>query len=162
MAKKKKPTGLRPRQRKFVQALANGANSLGQAAIEAGYSDKNPRQTGSQVLKGIQAKMSDILDRHGLTDDVLIDKYLRPLLSANIVRAFAPQGKVIYSKKMADNDTRRQTLDMAFKLKGAYSPKTEEEARLTQHFTGPTVIVLDIARPNRDAVQRQNEKEATR
>lgn len=147
MAKKKKT--LRPRQRKFVEALAKGATTIGEAAIAAGYSDKNPGQSGYQALKGIQAKMSDILDRHGLTDDVLIEKHLIPLLKAMTTKHFAHNGKVISKRDYKDNDTRRQTLDMAFRLKGAFAPKTEEEARLTQHFTGPTVIVLDIARPKR-------------
>jgi hypothetical protein len=148
MSKKKKKR-LTARQKKFIQVLATGTKTQGQAAIAAGYSPKNANQSARQVMDSIRAKMPEVLERHGLTDDALIHEHLLPLLNAKIVRAFTHKGRVIYSKPLADNDTRRQTLDMTFKLKGSYAPKTEEEAHISQQFMGPTVIVLDLPRPKR-------------
>lgn len=163
MSKRKKPSTKRPslnaRQTQLVKELAKG-KSITQAGIAAGYSAKHARQNAHQALEGIRAKMSDVLDRHGLTDDVLIDKYLRPLLSANTTKHFAHQGKVVSARTYKDNETRRQSLDMAFRLKGSFAPKTEEEAHIAQQFLGPTVLILDIPRPKRpvsptsDAIQK--------
>ena len=148
MAKKKKNKRITQRERKFIQALPVSA-TLGEAAVAAGYSDKNPRQSGFQAMEGLRAKFSDLLDRHGLTDDALIDKYLLPLLSAKTTKHFAHHGKIVSTRSYSDNTTRFNALDATFRLKGAYSPKTEEEARINQQFTGPTVIVLDLPRPKR-------------
>lgn len=146
---KKKNIRLNKRQHRLVKNLVKGMDNAS-ALTDAGYSAKHPRQSVHQALEGIRAKMPDVLDRHGFTDDALIDKYLRPLLSARITKVFAHKGKIKDRVQLSDNETRRQTLDMAFRLKGAYSPKTEEEARVTQQFTGPTVIVLDLPRPKRE------------
>lgn len=156
MSKRKKPTAkrpsLNPRQATLVKELAKG-KTIKQAGIAAGYSPNHARQGAHQALEGIRAKMPEVLDRHGLTDDVLIDKYLLPLLSAKITKHFAHQGRVVHKRDYSDNDTRRQTLDMTFKLKGSYAPKTEEEAHISQQFMGPTVIVLDLPRPKRPDTQ---------
>lgn len=152
MSKRRKPTTKRPslnsRQTTLVKELAKG-KTLKDAGIAAGYSEKTARQGAHQALEGIRAKMPEVLDRHGLTDDALINKYLLPLLNAKTTKHFAHQGKVKDTRHYADNTTRRETLDMAFKLKGAYAPKTEEEAHISQQFMGPTVLILDIPRPKR-------------
>lgn len=150
--KKKKPKRLTPRQNKFIKELAKGKTQT-QAAIDAGYTTKAPGQAANQVLEQIRAKMPEVLERHGLTDDVLIEKYLIPLLHAKVTRHFAHQGKIVSSRTYADNDNRRQTLDMTFRLKGSFAPKTEEEGRIQQQFMGPTVIVLDLPRPKRPESQ---------
>lgn len=153
--KKRKPQ-LSRKEQTLVKELAKGKGTItqGEAAVIAGYSPKNPGQSAHQALESIRSKMPEVLDRHGLTDDVLIEKHLIPLLGAKITKHFAHHGKVKDKREYADHDTRRQTLDMAFKLKGSYAPKTDEEARISQQFMGPTVLILDIPRPKRpDAVQ---------
>lgn len=154
---KKKKKELTPRQRKFIQSLATGTKTATQAALDAGYTSKHPGQAAGQVLESIRAKMPEVLDRHGLTDDVLIEKHLKPLLSAKVTKHFAHNGRVVSKRDYSDNDTRRQTLDMTFKLKGSYAPKTDEEARISQQFMGPTVIVLDLPRPKRPIVTEAQE-----
>lgn len=146
---KKKKKELTPRQRKFIQGLATGTKTATQAAIDAGYTSKYPGQAAGQVLETLRSKMPEVLDRHGLTDDTLIEKYLKPLMVAKTTKHFAHNGRVVSKRDYSDNDTRRQTLDMAFKLKGSYAPKTDEEARISQQFMGPTVLILDIPRPKR-------------
>jgi hypothetical protein len=149
--KKKKSPRLTNQQRKLVKNLAQGMDTA-TAGIRAGYSPNNIGQSVHQAMEGIRAKMADVLDRHGLTDDILIEKYLRPLLGAHITKLFAHEGQIRDSRLLRDNTTRLNALDLAFKLKGSYAPKTEEEAHIAQQFLGPTVIVLDIPRPKRPEV----------
>jgi hypothetical protein len=164
VAKKKK---LAPRARKFVQGLAKGMTQK-DAAIAAGYPAKNARQSAYQVMQAVQSKMPDLMNRAGLTDDVLIDKYLLPLMNAKETKFFpyrteetkiikvgkketpvTEKVQVIEKREVIAWGPRRDGLELAFRVKGSFSPKTEEEARVTQQFTGPTVIVLDLPRPKR-------------
>ena len=97
--------------------------------------------------------MPDILDAHGLTDEVLIDKYLRPALEAEETRYIVTGGvnnAKIHSRKQPIWEPRLRALDMSFKLKGSYSASTEEGR-------GPSVqvIVLDVVRPDRSAITVQ-------
>jgi hypothetical protein len=56
---------------------AKGA-SLTDAAIEAGYSSRNPGQSGFQALQQIRGRVPDLLEKHGLGEEILIEKYLKP------------------------------------------------------------------------------------
>jgi Terminase small subunit len=82
--KRKKAT---PRQMKLIEERAKG-KSYSEAAIAAGYSEKNARQSGYQALQQLRGRVPDLLDRHGLSEEVLIDKYLRPLLTARKPSSF--------------------------------------------------------------------------
>ena len=82
------------KEQAFVRNLVNG-KSLTQSALDAGYSDKHPGQSGWQALKNIQLKMPELFDRYGLTDEALIEKHLKPLL-------FARETKFFHRKKIAD------------------------------------------------------------
>ena len=75
---KRKPNA---RQQKVVKELAKG-KTLTQAAEEAGYSGKNAAQSGYQALAQLRGRVPDLLERHGLGEEVLIQKYLLPLLEA--------------------------------------------------------------------------------
>jgi hypothetical protein len=67
---KRKPNA---RQQKFVKALAEG-KTLTQAAKEANYSSKNPGQSGYQALAQLCGRVPELLERHGLGEEVLIEK----------------------------------------------------------------------------------------
>lgn len=159
MAKKK---DLTPRQNKLVKALTKGG-TLASAAIKAGYTSKHARQAGFQALEQIKMRMPEILDQHGLTDNVLIDKYLLPLMNANSTRFFAFRKEVERKKKgqkepvietvqviekrdVIDWNAREAGLEMAFRLKGSYAAENDPKGS-----AGPTVIVIDIPRPDRQA-----------
>jgi phage terminase small subunit len=121
---KKKKRSLTPRQNHFAKALAHG-RSQKQAAIEAGYSPKNARQSGYQVAQQIRDTMADALERHGLTDDTLIDKYLLPALEAEETVHIVTGGvkkQRIHAKKRPLWHARLRGLDIAFMLKGSYAP----------------------------------------
>ena len=131
------------RERAFVRSLANG-NSVTRAALDAGYSAKNPGQSGWQALQNIKLKMPEVLDDHGLTDEALIEKHLKPLLNGTEVKHFQQNGeKPTDSRRVPDNPTRLKALDMAFRLHGSYSSRKMEDAEKKT----VQVIVADVPRP---------------
>lgn len=48
--------------------------SLTVRAVEAGYSGKNPAQSGHQAMENIKAKAPELFGRHGRDDDTFIEK----------------------------------------------------------------------------------------
>jgi hypothetical protein len=138
--RKNKP--LNPRQQKFVKTLAKGA-SLTDAAIEAGYSSRNPGQSGFQALRQIRGRVPDLLEKHGLGEEMLIEKYLKPLLEAEETIFFQKNGKVRQRVNVAALGIRHSALRTAFELHGSYAPRDPKEA---EQF-GIKVVVVDIPRP---------------
>jgi hypothetical protein len=137
----KKKKSLSPKQKALMLLLARGSDRK-TAALLAGYSPKNPDQSAYQALKHLGNSFPELLDKHGLTDSRLIEKYLKPLLKARRTKHFAHNGKVKAVRHYADNDTRIAALDMTFRLKGNYAPiKTREEKRQVAK------IIIDIPRP---------------
>ncbi len=65
--KRKKAT---PRQMKLIEERAKG-KSYSDAAIAAGYPEKNARQSGYQAMQQLRGRVPDLLDRHGLSEDVV-------------------------------------------------------------------------------------------
>jgi hypothetical protein len=113
---KRKPN---PRQQKFVKELAKG-KSLKQAARDAGYSTKNANQSGYQALAQVRGRVPELLERHGLGEEVLIEKYLKPLLGAEETKFFKDGTKRISLEALA---IRHASLRTAFELHGSYAPK---------------------------------------
>lgn len=89
--------------------------------------------------------MAEVMEKHGLTDGALIEKYLKPLMKATRTQYFHHKGKVKDRRTLKAHDTRVAALDMAFRVKGSYAPmKTENK-----NSEAVSVIVLDVPRPNR-------------
>jgi hypothetical protein len=59
--------------------------------------------------------------------DALIENELIPLLHATQIKVFQHHGKVKSAVEVADNVTRKDALDMAFRLQGAYAPLQVEQ-----------------------------------
>jgi hypothetical protein len=150
--RKKKPLNLR--QQKFIQGLAKGKTQT-QAAIDAGYSPKNADQSGYQALNTLRGRVPELLERHGFGEDVLIGKYLGPLLEAHETKFF-PQGikmevktkkgfasKLVYTVNVEALGIRHAALRTAFELHGSYAPRDPKEA--AQY--GVKIIKIDIPRP---------------
>jgi hypothetical protein len=138
---------LTPRRVKLLKELVKG-KSIVDAEKAAGYSTKYPGQSGSQALAQIRATMPELLDRMGLTNESLIENYLKPALDAEDSRVVVLGGVKNQRTKIIKTpawDPRLRALDMSFKLKGAYADK-EDGPRI-----GVQVIVVDIPRPNRPA-----------
>jgi hypothetical protein len=162
MRKKKsgKPTRkkeLTEKESRLVKAFLNGAKTRGEAAIEAGYSPKNPSASANQALESIRMKAPEAMDKLGLTVEHLIKNHLNPLLKAQETKIFvfedehAKKGKHtkrVLRVNLADNTTRRYATRMAFELQGAFPPQDPQLAAQV----GVEVIVLDVARPDRSAI----------
>jgi hypothetical protein len=136
--KRNKPT---PRQMKLVEERAKG-KSYSEAAIAAGYSAKNARQSGYQAMQQLRGRVPDLLDTYGLSEEVLIDKYLRPLLDAEETKFFN-EGKTRIN--VAALSIRHAALRTAFELHGSYAPRDPKEAA---QF-GVRVVVMDGPRPHK-------------
>jgi hypothetical protein len=144
---KRKPNA---RQQKFVKALAEG-KTLTQAAKEANYSSKNPGQSGYQALAQLRGRVPELLERHGLGEEVLIEKYLLPLLEAEetkffptgITVAVGKKNKKVFQVNVQALGTRLAALRTAFELHGSYAPRDPREAA----SFGVKVVRVDIPRP---------------
>jgi hypothetical protein len=137
----KKP--LTRRQSRFAKEFMK-SRTLGEAAIKAGYSPKYPRKSGHQALQALRdKKVPEIMSELGLSVPVLIDEYLRPLLTATETRFAQDDGKFSDYIDVENLDVRDRALDKAFRLHGAYAPKDPKEAA---QF-GVKVILVDIPRP---------------
>jgi hypothetical protein len=115
------------RQRSMLQNIANGMTAKA-AAIAAGYSKKNPRQSGYQALQGLTNKVPAIMEKHGLSDDALIDKYLLPALNAYETKFFQTAGRISDSRQVVAWRSRVKALDMALKIKGLYARRRKTES----------------------------------
>jgi hypothetical protein len=120
--RKRKPT---PRQAALLKDLTKGM-SVADAARKAGYSETVPRQSGHQALKQMAHSMPEVMERQGLTDDALIDKYLRPALSAKETEFAKFEGKITDSVDVIAWSPRLTALDLAFRLKGSNAPTKAE------------------------------------
>jgi len=147
MAKQK----LTPQQKLLVKGLVKGL-SITDAAKEAGYSEKYAGQVGSQALENIRLKMPEVLERHGLTDDSLVENYLKPALQATETKFAQFEGAFTDEREVLAWGPRLTALDIAFNLKGSYAPKPSA----TQNTAiGIKVIVEHIGRRNQDSVTAQ-------
>jgi len=132
---------LTPRQKKLAENLLKG-KSRKEAAIRAGYSAKNPRQSAHQALEAIRLKMPQLMDKVGLTDTKLLTKYLQPALEAKETEFAKFEGKITDSVDVIAWGPRLTALDIAFKLKGAYAPVEQQ----LQHIHEITLMEKESAR----------------
>ena len=118
------------RQRRFIAEFTNPqSEAFGnqtKAAKLAGYSELAPGQAGHQVVKNsdVRSEIERIMDEAGVTGKMLT-QVLRGGLKARITRVFCPTGgKLVYSRSLADHQTRLRAAEVAFKLRG-YFPATK-------------------------------------
>jgi len=146
------------RQKKLLQELPT-SKTITEAAIKAGYGPKNAGQLGSQALQRMRGRVPDLMDRVGLSEEFLIEKHLKPLLSATETKFVREEERVRVGRKievrsvvnkyvLADNAAQLNALDKAFLLHGSYAPRDPKEAA---QF-GVQVIVNDMPRPHRPTV----------
>jgi hypothetical protein len=98
---------------KLIKARAEG-KTYAQAAVAAGYPQKNARQSGFQAMEQIRGRIPDLMDKYGLSEDTLIDKYLRPLLDAKETVFFQKDGKVRQRVNVAALGIRLSSLRTTF------------------------------------------------
>ena len=90
-------------------------------------------------MQQLRGRVPDLLDRP-LSEEVLIDKYLRPLLDAEETKFFNDGKKRINVEALA---IRLAALRTAFELHGSYAPKDPKEA--AQY--GVKIINVDMPHP---------------
>ena len=157
-AKSRKPKKRRhfnptPQRVKFVSLVLQG-KTLTDAAREAGYSKKYPGQAGSQALEQIRKNAPELLAKHGLTFDYLIENYLKPHLDARETKLFpfTKNGvRQVLAVEVKDNKISQVALDQTWRLLGAYTQEAENK--------GPqfSVIILNAAnRPPWSQMKRAN------
>ncbi len=125
MPKHGQTKSLTQRERLLLGALANGA-TYAEAARQAGYTAKHLRQSGFQAFQLVREKMPEILERKGLTDDVVIDKYLRPALEAKETVFAKYEGKICDKRDVVAWGPRLSALDIFFRLKGSYAEDNKQ------------------------------------
>jgi hypothetical protein len=136
------------RQSRLAKILAQQkTRSQAEAAILAGYSSKNPRQSAHNALADIKKKAPDVLNQMGLTVQAIVYNHLRPLLGATESKFFQHEGEITDHAEIADNGTRLRATEMVLNLHGAFPTEQEKQ----QGSLGVEVIVVDIARPDRSA-----------
>lgn len=136
-------TRMTEKQRRFLNAKLAGANNR-QAALMAGYSEKDPDGSAQQAIKSIRAKGLDVYEVLGLTREQFIQKHLAPCLKATEVKVFANRGKVVYSKPLIAWGPRLKAIDLTFLIAGEYKAEQQNTA------PGVRVVILDRAhRPQR-------------
>ena len=109
---------------------------------------KNARQSAYQALQQMRGRVPDLMDQLGLSEEHLIDKHLRRHLTAKRTVFFQKDGKVRSQRTVEALEIQSKALDMAFQLHGSYAPRNPKEA---EQF-GVKVIVVDVPRPQRDAI----------
>lgn len=146
MSGKAKKQKLTPQQKSLVKNLTKGM-SITDAAIKAGYSDSSritAGQCGSQALENIRLKMPEVLDKYGLTDESLIENYLKPLMNAEDTEFAKFKGNISDERNVIAWGPRATGLDMAFNLKGSYAPKFDPKNLPLI----PVQIITNINLPN--------------
>src|ERR1700682_400250 len=110
---------LSQRQSKFLEELPR-SKSVSEAARRAGYSPKYAGQAGYLALKRIAEKAPDLLDDMEKSLMELIEKSIKPGLDAKKTVYFKYRGKITDQREVPDWTSRLETLDMVFRILGAY------------------------------------------
>lgn len=114
------PISLPLRRRAQLKRVLAG-EPIGKASLAVGYASK---ATGSRALSDTRKRIVDAMDHFSLTPEVMVRDYLIPLMNATETKLFAHEGVILDERELADNGTRKDTLRMAFQLRGAF-PKEE-------------------------------------
>ena len=133
-----------PRQSKFVQAFVK-TRSVKQAALIAGYSPKNPSESGQNVLAALREKAPEVMARLGLTMERVIGNHLVPLLHATETKFAQYEGEFTDFVDLEDNSIRLGATRTALQLLNAFPEKDP----VTAAQYGVRAIVVDIPRPDR-------------
>ena len=105
------------------------------------------RNTVARILS--EAELSNfnipaLLERHGITGDVLIEKYLKPGLDAMQTEFAKFKGKIMDSADVIAWGPRLQALEMTLKLLNAY-PREDAEKNAGVTFN----VVISAPRPHK-------------
>jgi hypothetical protein len=127
------------RQKKLVEYIPT-SKSHAEAAVKAGYPIKNAAQSAHQALRQMRGRVPDLMDELGISERELIDKHLRPQLTAQRTIFAQKEGKFTDKRTVDALEIQIRALDLALQLHGSYAPRDPKEAA---QF-GVKVIVNDL------------------
>jgi hypothetical protein len=110
---------LSAKEKALVINLSKGM-TLTDAARASGYTTKAPGQAGYQAYHVVKAKFPELLEKHGLTDDSLIEKYLKPGLEACETKFAQNEGQFTDERNVIAWSIRHNYLETTLKLRGAF------------------------------------------
>jgi len=131
-----KGANLTIKQRKLVKGIADGKTQK-QAALEAGYSPKNADNIASHELKKTQvsAAIQDLMEELGLDDKSLLRIHKDMLEAKRIISVMVSKeangGGTVDFIDVPDWQARGKGLEMAYKLKGAFTDKVKYSGIVT-------------------------------
>lgn len=109
------------RQKLVASKLAENGGNMGKAMVAAGYSPNTAKTPGKLTRsKGWQELMNSLFP-----DKLLLKKH-KELLEAKKIIVDRSNGHAEVIAEEIDSNTVVKALDMAYKLKGYYSPKRHE------------------------------------
>jgi hypothetical protein len=127
------------RKRRFLRNLiSNKYPTQKAAAIAAGYSPSCAGKCATLAIREARESFPEILARMGLTDEALVERYLLPLMNAEETKFFQKDGKITETADVVAWGPRREGLDMAFKLRGAYDEGKKSDA------AGPSTVTIEV------------------
>ena len=108
---------LTARELKFLKAYLRSGNQR-QSALAAGYSQANPDQVATKVMKQLQRKVPELLENVNFEVSDMLRKVLVPGLEAKKTIYFTHKGVVTDSLECPDNKHRLKCLILSLKLLG--------------------------------------------
>lgn len=150
MATKK---GLTPRERKLIKGVAAG-KSIKASAIEAGYSPKTGRESGSRALRNVTVKtaLEKLMDKVGLSDAKVLQAHADLIAANKTVSVIPAKGETegrdasassVEFVDVPDWQARAKGIDMAHKIKGRYVEKVVLSGEIRYHR-----VVSNVNAPN--------------
>lgn len=126
------------RQQKYKKNRILGMNCYN-AARSAGYSEA----TAKSRTKDLEArvKIADVLERQGLTDNVLVGKLIELIEASKFVTITVPGYESEKVGNTPDWTARAKGLELALKLKDLLKEKIVD---LSQHTTNVTINKIDL------------------
>jgi hypothetical protein len=125
---------------KVAAALAKG-KTLKEAGLEAGYSALNPAQSAFQAVEQLRKNETaiDIMHRLGLGTESLIEKHIKPLLAAEMVRGYVIKNKLV-ERTYIDNRIRLGATSLCADILGIKIAEQENDG--TKRIRA---VVLDLS-----------------
>jgi len=131
------------KEKKLLKGVVEGM-SLKDAALSAGYSDKNPSQSAGQALKCIEDKDPDLFVRNGLDDDAFLQQHVIPAMRAEQTQLATFEGRFSDERKVEAWTARMNAIGLIARMKGMIKEK-ESGSNL-----GVKVVIINGAnRPER-------------
>lgn len=117
-------------RRKMMRELPKVGFNVSEAGRRAGYSTP---AAAHAAMKSMRPQLIALLDAHGLGDESLIEKYIKPGLEATKMFRTQSEGMIMEERTDVDYAERRGMLDVVLRLRGSYAPVKVDAHVETEH-----------------------------